>query len=477
MAFACVVAFYAWTAGTSGFPFKPARNVWGYYDLQARAFKAGQLSLLIPPSQKLMALPDPYDPRQNEGLRLHDAALYKGRYYLYYGPTPALVLFAPFRMLTRLDLPEPVAIAIFCSIGLLFSFLLYRFLCRLYLPETPGWLVAACFPALAFGNVAPFLLRRPQHYEVAIAAGYGLVFASLYFFASGALGERISRFRLMLGSLLLGLAGGARFPQFAAIAAPLALSVYLSFRLRGAPTRRWVLTALAVWVPVTACLFLLGLYNYLRFDSWTDFGLRYTLQGLVSAREYTFLDLERLPTSLRYYLVVPPRFVRVFPFVILQPEWYWRPPPGYVLEPVAGVLPMVPLVGVLGLAPAFAWLLWRSNRGLLASTGLLLAIGCTLLLFFSLSAGTMRYVVDFATFLLLPALLWWCAGLNALRRRRWAFRGAAAVFVLLLATTVGLNAAVSVTGYYNNLAASNPATYRALQQFFHPIEVLLQPKP
>ena len=66
-----------------------------YYNLLADAFRAGQTSLLVTPSPELLALPNPYDPAQNAALRLHDATLYRGRYYLYFGPTPALVLFLP----------------------------------------------------------------------------------------------------------------------------------------------------------------------------------------------------------------------------------------------------------------------------------------------------------------------------------------------------------------------------------------------
>jgi hypothetical protein len=475
LGFACVVGFYSWTAATSGFPFRPAKRVWGYYNLQARAFQAGQLSLQIPPSAALLALADPYDPRQNEGLRLHDAALYKGRYYLYYGPAPALLLFAPFRMVTRLDLPEPLALAILCSVGLLFSFLLLRALCVAYLPDTPPWLLGACLPALAFGSITPFLLRRPQHYEVAIAAGYAFAFAGLYCFASAMTAPSVSKRRLALGSLLLGLAGGSRVPQLAALVVPCALTLYLAFRLEHAPLRHRLLTGAALWAPVGACVFLLGLYNNLRFDAWTDFGLRYTLQGLISAREYKFFDAERLPASLYYYLFVPPRFIRVFPFVVLQPDWYVRPPAGYVLERVAGILPMVPLLWILVISPAFPSALWRRRRTLFGAAGLLLAVGCALILLFSFSAGTMRYEVDFATYLLVPALLFWCAGLNALRGKPWAYRGAVTLFVLLLVATVSLNAAISVTGYYNNLETASPESYRALQRFFHPLEILLQP--
>src|SRR5207248_6297600 len=47
--------------------------------------------------QALLALADPYDPAQNAPYRLHDASLYHGRYYLYFGPTPVALLYLPLR--------------------------------------------------------------------------------------------------------------------------------------------------------------------------------------------------------------------------------------------------------------------------------------------------------------------------------------------------------------------------------------------
>ena len=465
---AVMAVFYAWTAGSAEFSLRPAKSLSGYYNLLADAFLAGQLSLRVQPTPELLALPDPYDPVQNQPYRLHDAALFEGKYYLYYGPAPALVVFAPFRALTGLDLPQSLGAAAACWTGLVCSFLLLRFFVRLGLSETPSWLLAAAVPALAFGNIVPFLLRRPSHYEVAIAFGYALVFASLYCFATGSLGARVSLRRLALASVLLGLAVGSRFPMLAAALAPFILYAYLRRRSDGRAARRRLALALAMLGPLAVCLFLLGLYNYERFGSWTDFGLRHTLQGIVSARQYTFVSMERIPTSFFYYVLVPPRFAAEFPFVTLEPQAYLAPPPGYVLERVAGILPMVPLLSVLLVLPVMLRRLWLGQRALPVAIGASIAIGCALLGLYCLSGGTMRYEVDFATFLLLPALLLWFAVLRTAGRR--ARRVLATAFVLLLAATVSFNGAISLTGYYNNLERANSKVYERLWRVFRPLE-------
>src|SRR5207253_27783 len=120
-----------------------------YYNLQSDAFLDGHLSLLVRPANALLALPDPYDPVANGPYRLHDLALYKGRYYLPWGPTPALTLFIPFRLLGLGDMPENLAVVLFSLGGLVFSVLLLKLLVRRYLPGTPRWLELVGISALA----------------------------------------------------------------------------------------------------------------------------------------------------------------------------------------------------------------------------------------------------------------------------------------------------------------------------------------
>jgi hypothetical protein len=62
-----------------------------YYPVLADAFMHGQVTLRVQPRPELLALPDPYDPAANQSYRWHDAVLFSGKYYLYWGPVPALI--------------------------------------------------------------------------------------------------------------------------------------------------------------------------------------------------------------------------------------------------------------------------------------------------------------------------------------------------------------------------------------------------
>ena len=436
-----MAAFYTWTAATSEFPVRPAPQLPFYYNHLTRAFLAGHLHLLIQPRPELLALPDPYDPVRNAPYRLHDAVLFKSKYYLYYGPVPALLVYLPFRVLTGLDFTDPLAVALFSTVGLLFAFLIVQYLARRYLPETPFWLVLAAIPALGFGSALPYLARRPLHYEVAIAAGYAFVFASIYCFVAGTLSDRFRRGLILLGSLLLGLAVGSRAPMLATGLVPGVLALYAMASRRDRPIRDHAITLLAFFGPLTVCVGLLLLYNVLRFGSWTEFGVNYTLIGILpggeTVRTYKFYDAARVPYGLFYYLLAPAHLVAEFPFFYPQPWVYLMPPPNYYLEPTAGILPICPLLIVWFFAPV----LWLKSRGRLRALWLVGAAiagaGAVLLAQFTFAAVTMRYVVDFATLFLVPALLLWYGALNALRGQSARMRPAlAAVFVVLLAATV-----------------------------------------
>ncbi len=169
----------------------------------------------VDPDPRLLSLPDPYDPSVNAPYRLHDASLFNGRYYLYYGPTPALVLFVPFKIATGLDLPQPMTIAFFCSAGLLFAFLLLEHVTRWSLARSPSTLVrVTALLTLGLSSTVPFLLRRPDMYEVAIASGYAFVFASAWAYAVGGLTDRPRIGWLALGSALLGSGRWVASPRF-----------------------------------------------------------------------------------------------------------------------------------------------------------------------------------------------------------------------------------------------------------------------
>lgn len=119
----------------------------------------------------LATLENPWDPEQRAGRGLSDATYYKGRYYLYFGITPILLLFLPFRVLTGFHLGEPLACLVFAVVGYGLAVWLFRLVRRRYFPQTSMWMEAGCVLVLGLGTMMPVLLRRPSMWEVPITCG------------------------------------------------------------------------------------------------------------------------------------------------------------------------------------------------------------------------------------------------------------------------------------------------------------------
>ena len=461
---ALVLAFYLWTASTSGSPFDFGENAADYYNLQADGLLSGKLSLDVDPPAALLALPDPYDPVANAPFRLHDASLYDGRYYLQWGPVPALVAFIPFRLLPLGDLPATLAAALFAFMGLCFAVALLRLVVRSYAPRTPRWMVGAGVVALATGSAAPFVLRRVAVYEIALLSAYAFLMAGLYLLATGALRGPVSRRRLAAGSLCLGLAVGCR-PTMVLPAALLAGVWWWLSRRDGADRRR---LAVAVLAPVAACGVLLALYNVARFGSPLEFGNGYQLAG-IDVRTLKSYEPSALGPGLWFYLLARAHVTTGFPFVHLPlpPAYPGTLPGGYQLEVTGGVLRNVPIAFAFVAALALRAPGERALRRIVLG---LAAVGIAFVAFisFSLFGATMRYETDFATLLVLAGVLGWIAVAGRLRRgvarRALAIGGAA-----LVAWGACYGVAISFTGYYDGLRAGEPGTYRALENLTSPL--------
>jgi hypothetical protein len=465
--FVAGAVFYLWTAGTS-YTLELNGSQTDPYNLLANAFLHLHLSVGRPPAG-LLKLPEPYNPVANSAFQLHprnihDFALYHGKLYLTWGPTPVLVLLVPLH-LVGLEPSTSLTAAIFAIVGLGFALAVLRVVLR-QLGTAPLWMCALAAFTLALSSVVPFLLRRPEVYEEAIASGFCFAMAGIWLAVSALLERRASLPRLVLMSLCFGLAVGAR-PTLAPAALVL-VPVYLSFRATRAP--RGLLIALIA--PLGVCGLLLALYNQVRFGSPLEVGTKYALAGF---DQYTahFGDASYVVPGAWYYLLSPPRPSVLFPFLQVAPPPESYPgtlPANYQsFELTAGLLPMAPIVVFLTALP---WI-WRRRPKLLGSLGapllILAGAGAVGLLFLSYEfyATTERYEVDFATLFLLGALAAWLALSAHLRgRRRWLVRIGGALLALW-GCFAGL--AIGFTGYADLLQVDYPATWSSLENISSPL--------
>ena len=175
-----------WLASASdrlsdGFSFKGKKGGVEYYNLLVHGFLAGHTYMDVEVNPALLSS----DPEvRAKAPTLLDANFYKGHFYLYYGVTPAVLLFLPYSALTGQDLSSNVATAFFVVIGFLLSI---RVLYEIKQQRNWNWsaiYTALALPVLAFAPATLFLVRRSMFYEVPLACGYaclmGLVLSLVY---------------------------------------------------------------------------------------------------------------------------------------------------------------------------------------------------------------------------------------------------------------------------------------------------------
>jgi tetratricopeptide (TPR) repeat protein len=415
------------------------------YNLLVQGFRAGHLHLEkeVPPG--LAQLPDPYDATANAPYwflpyRLHDLSYYKGRLYLYFGVTPALILFWPYVALTGHYLFLRQAVAIFCTIGFLASVSLLYALWRRYFVEVSVWVIAACVLALGLATGMPVLLSQADINQVAISCGYILTMLTL-----GAIWRALHEperrcWWLAAASVTYGLAVGAR-PSLLFGAIILLVPVIQAWRGR---QRVW-----ALLVATTGPIVLIGLglmlYNNRRFGSPFEFGQRYQLAATSHPGSVQNFSLSYLWFNFRLYFLKSVGWSRHFPFV--QRATVPPLPPGHgKVEGPFGILMNVPLVWLALAVP----LTWRNRsvedgsnlRWFVTAVALLFGTGAlTIGLFYYTSA---RYEMEFLPALLLLAVIGILGLEYALASRTTRRRAVRWVWGLLLVFSVAFNLLMSV---------------------------------
>lgn len=469
---------FAWNSGLDQYYGLPspaiAKGSWdvnGYYDLLGRAFASGHVYLPIKPQPELLALANPQDNGTNGPYKLLDTVLYKRHYYLYHGATPALLLFAPWYLITHHDLPENFAAFLLALGGYCFLSILFVQIVSFTFRRISVTLLTLCLLALGIGQSVPFLLHRVKVYEVAIACGYFCLSAGFYFLFRWLTASDRRELWSGLSGLFFGLATGSR-PHLG-LAAACAFVVLILLPDPGTRILRRLVRkdTLAFLLPVIACFLAITAYNYARFSDPLEFGLRYQLAD--TPYQNIHLSIVNVVPGLYYMLFCPPDLVPEFPFFRLA----WRLPfdslvntlpPRYFLEPTSGILGICP-VACLAIFIPLCRNRFAQRRGILAYLSAMFAFGVACFFFVAATGLTSeRFEVDFLPFLLFVACVMACQLLSHLETSARILCTIA--LAGLLAYTVLANAALAIQGPYDQFVQASPETYVKLAKWFSPFQ-------
>ena len=454
--------FYLWTAVPERRAAMIGSTGGGYYNLLMKGFMKGSLAMDLPADPALARMKNPSDPEERGDHGLHDASYYRGRYFLYFGAAPVVLLFLPFHLVTGKFIDESLVPPVFAFLGLLASAWLLAAIRRRYFPRASAAAAAGCVVALGLANLVPVLLRRSNVWEVPITCAYACFMLGLCALFQSLQGRRPAAW-LALASASFGLAVASR-PTYlfgcGAVLVPVLAHAWgrrAAGSLLGAPALRRL--ALAAFLPLAAIGALLALYNIGRFGSPTDFGFRHLMNGEQVWKEDLF-GLRFFWYNFRVYALAPARWVPYFPFV--QVAWLPDPPAGHLgSEDPFGVVPNIPfaLLALVALFAALRRASWDPTLRCLCFAVAVAVIG-TGLATSSFGGAINRYEVDFLPgVIVLACIAWLWISDGGLRGRAGSAAGVA--IAVSLAFSAGFNVLASIR--HNELfLAEHPQMYHRL---------------
>lgn len=488
-----IIAVYVWFVSVGFWTKWPSTT--NYYDMLGTSFRYGQLSLEPRPNSALLDLPNPYDVQARklrpDAFYIFDGSLYNGKFYLYWGPAPAVFL-AAIKFLIPSEIGDQyIVFASVLGLFIIQSIFALKLWGRFF-PDLPAW--TALLGIFLCGLISPmtWMLNQPEIYEASIASGQFFLIGGL-FFAFIALDNKPlpSLWQLSLAGILLSLAIASRLTLLLPvlfIAAMIILWIAQDyFRTRNLANTWKPLVALAI--PLIGGAILLGWYNWARFGSVFESGLRYQLSGIDYRNHFKdIFSLSYIPANLYNYLLTPFKYIRTFPFLKPysgdQSFALFHRVPGfyYSREKITGLLYTAPflLFALISVSVTAAKVLEKhpndssgdaiANQKSLAWISIVLAgvASASFIIIMIYFYATMRFIDDFMPALVLFALIGFWQGYQSLSRWRTIQISYSILAIGLAVATIVISTVLAISGYKERFSELNPTLFHSLVVLFRP---------
>ena len=447
-----------------------------YYTRLSDAFAQGHLYVDLDPGPLLEAS-DPYDPQGRAPFQdeIWDMSYYDGKLYFYWGPLPSLLI-TPIQMLTGIKVSDSQLVFFFFAALLIVNSLIILKLRQRFFPSLPAWNVFLCI--VLIGLILPILWETgvPYVYEVAVGAGQFFLMGGIYFALSAlARDEAIPGRDLSLAGLFWAASVGSRaLNVFSVIFLALLVTAWAIKSLpKPLDWKKLIRLGAALFVPLGVGAVFIAWYNWARFDSPFEFGLRYqvTTYNLNKLWDLTF-QLEYFPANFYVYFFQPFGLIPKFPFIqpialsSLLTQRGIEMPHLYYAGRLTGILFGTPFL-LLGLVPLLSKRdpaqssMWRDVRSIqwvvLILAGSTLIEFLTILFYFN---AQVRFLVDLISQVTLLAILgYWQLTLSS-RSKIWVTPAN-----LLLVLTLVTSFLLSMTSETSRFETLNPLVFETINRW------------
>lgn len=312
------------------FPTYPLDNVatQNPYVQQFDAFLKGQLNIDVPVPDALLALDNPYDCTQRDGISyLWDRAMYDGKYYSYFGIGPIINMYLPFYLLTGSiisDVLVTILYAILATIATVLFILAYIVIYKKRVRVS--FIPISCISVTLSSGIILMVKTLTPFYYIAVLGALAYLMMFLLFLLL-AINCKHKKWR----PVLFGISGLSYAFLFitrlniALIGAFVVLPVLYFCLLKGKrgisvddddtivrSTKEKIIDFSCLASFVLISMIFSFIYNYMRFDSFFEFGTNYQLT--VSDISQNGFSFDRLPQMIFHTLFQPLSFSGNFPY-------------------------------------------------------------------------------------------------------------------------------------------------------------------
>ena len=381
------------------------------YDFYAKDFvesiSRGEFFLSKKPNDKLLNMNNPYDTNGRVDANIErgkdyywDTVLYNGKFYVYFGILPALVLFLPYYLLTGKFLYSATGVLVFSILAIIALKELIEIIFKKFFKELDFKYMVLSLIILLFGSQILFLNGVPRYYELPIVAGLFFSITGIDLILLSVYGNKINYKKMFFGSLFLALSVACRPTQLltSLIIVPIVLRVFID----NVKNKKDIIkNIISIAIPYMSVGILLMIYNYVRFGSILEFGAKYqlTINDMLhlSNRIYT------IGTGIVCNLFSIPNFISVFPFVdnhnkLISFYGYY-----YIENMVGGLFILVPISFMI--FKFFTVLKKSKNRELVTFISALIITGIAICVISIAMGGSMqRYIADYAWIFILAGI-------------------------------------------------------------------------